>query len=338
MARILLHLLTVWLCLWTPVHAQQVIVESRQTSDAGTVEMVTPGSPSGPERDRGRGRDRYDRTLDSEDDPLDVWIETSSDRYRFDEEVVLRFEASRDARVWIFSQDETGVVRQLLPNAFNRTNVVEGGSTYRIPSRRYDLKAGPPEGRRTLIVAAIDARIPDPLASNYIRWDTRYPFPTVRHLRRTLETLQDAAEQFDSRQGRNDRDGFYFRTDRGRDDRRSDWTRNRLPDSYGETKRVIRFEAPYGSPQPGWDPDPVPTPPPGQQQRYGRLALTSSPTRAEVYVDGKYAGRTPLNVDLLPDRYEILVYKPGYQNYSTTMDIRRQKLSELSVRLAPNNR
>lgn len=318
----------------------QVVYESQPGLGGSSVQVVTPGAPLGPERDRDRGRGRSwgDRTLDNEDDYLDVWIETDSDRYRFDDDVTIRFESSRDARVWIFSQDETGVVRQLLPNAFNRSNVVEAGSTYRIPSRRYDLKAGPPEGRRDIIIAAIDARIADPFSSTYTRWDTRYPFPTVRNLRRTLQTLQDEAERFDSRRIRNDRDGFYFRSETRSLDRRSEWTRNRLPDSYGEARHTIRFETAYGSPDPGWDPNPVPTPPPGQIQKYGRMALTSSPTRAEVYVDGKYVGRTPLQLDLLPDRYEVLVYKPGYQNYSTTMDIRRQKLSELSVRLAPNHR
>jgi hypothetical protein len=255
---------------------------------------------------------------------LDVALLPNRLEYRFGDDVTLNFETSRAARVWIFSIDDEGVTRQLLPNAYNRDNLIDGRDLYRIPSRAYALAAGPPDGRRRLIIAALDARAEPPYEVPE-RWDTRYPYPFVNDLDRRLFHLQRAARDFDWHQGV-----------------RITGDVNAAPPStsYAEDRRTVFFRPPAGTfPQPGgWTDGNIPTPAPGKEHQYGRLSVTSSPTRAEVYLDGRYYGRTPLTVDVRADKYDMLIYRPGYQNYSTTMDVRRQRLSEISVRLTPIRR
>jgi len=253
--------------------------------------------------------------------PLDVALLPNRLEYRFGDDVTLNFQTSRAARVWIFSVDDEGTVRQLLPNAFNRDNLIEGYQLYRIPSRAYALAAGPPDGRRRLIIAALDARAEPPYEVPE-RWDTRYPYPIVNDLDRRIFRLQRAARDFDWQMGMRSA---------------ANQSTTASSPSYAEDRRTIFFNPPPGTfPQPGgWTDGNIPTPVPGKEDQYGRLTVTSSPTRAEVYLDGRYYGRTPLTVDVRADKYDMLIYRPGYQNYSTTMDIRRQRLSEISVRLTP---
>jgi len=52
----------------------------------------------------------------------------------------------------------------------------------------------------------------------------------------------------------------------------------------------------------------------------GSIYFTSSPSYAMVYVDGEYAGTTPLTVsDLTPGSYSVLFYKYNYLNWSDTV-------------------
>lgn len=255
---------------------------------------------------------------------LDVALLPNRLEYRYGDDVILNFETSRAARVWIFSVDDTGLVRQLLPNAYNRDNLIDGREFYRIPSRAYALAAGPPDGKRRLIIAALDARAEPPYQPEE-RWDTRYPYPVVPDLDRRLFHLYRAAMDFDWHMGVRHTADANSRPPTG---------------SYAEDRRTVFFRPPHGTfPQPGGGTEGnIPTPIPGKEYQYGRMTVTSSPTRAEVYLDGRYYGKTPLTVDVREDRYDLLIYRPGYQNYSTTMDIRRQRQSEISVKLSPIRR
>ncbi|MEO7134861.1 MAG: PEGA domain-containing protein, partial [Vicinamibacterales bacterium] len=54
----------------------------------------------------------------------------------------------------------------------------------------------------------------------------------------------------------------------------------------------------------------------------GSLIIDSRPTGAEVTINGKPRGNTPLTVnDLPPGDYSILMAMPGYRNFTTTVRV-----------------
>ncbi len=66
----------------------------------------------------------------------------------------------------------------------------------------------------------------------------------------------------------------------------------------------------------------------------GQLELTSNPADAVVSVDGKYRGRTPLTLGLLPDRdHQIGLTKPGYDPVMQVLSVAADSQQELDINL-----
>jgi hypothetical protein len=68
------------------------------------------------------------------------------------------------------------------------------------------------------------------------------------------------------------------------------------------------------------------------------IYVLSTPSGANVYLDGEYRGTTPTGLSVSPGSHEIKLTKPGYKDYNTTIfigagEIRRiqAKLSEVEV-------
>lgn len=51
------------------------------------------------------------------------------------------------------------------------------------------------------------------------------------------------------------------------------------------------------------------------------LQITSTPSDAQVQIDGTAAGITPLNVMLLAGKHEISIKKPGYSDWNKTLQV-----------------
>ena len=71
------------------------------------------------------------------------------------------------------------------------------------------------------------------------------------------------------------------------------------------------------------------------QPIYGQLTITSKPTGANVMIDNKTAGTTPL---LIPKQligsHNITVSKSGYEDYKGTVSVQKNMMSEFSATLA----
>jgi len=66
----------------------------------------------------------------------------------------------------------------------------------------------------------------------------------------------------------------------------------------------------------------------------GNLALASEPDGATVQVDGEFRGRTPLDLDLTPDReHRIRFTKSGYEPVSQLVELRSAERRALNVKL-----
>jgi hypothetical protein len=70
-----------------------------------------------------------------------------------------------------------------------------------------------------------------------------------------------------------------------------------------------------------------------QQGAYGTLVVTSDPSRAEVFVDGQFAGYTPLRYGLRPGRYDVEVRRDGYTTDRQTVQVRPDRTVEAASRL-----
>ncbi|MEM6580996.1 MAG: PEGA domain-containing protein [Pseudomonadota bacterium] len=58
------------------------------------------------------------------------------------------------------------------------------------------------------------------------------------------------------------------------------------------------------------------------QPAAGMLELSSTPSGANVTLDGEFLGQTPLELELTPDKaHRLAVFKPGYRRYSSTVQL-----------------
>ncbi len=67
---------------------------------------------------------------------------------------------------------------------------------------------------------------------------------------------------------------------------------------------------------------------------YGSADITSSPAMADITLDGKAVGRTPLQLDnLLVGQHKITISKSGYQPYSATVTVAEGRTATISATL-----
>ena len=67
---------------------------------------------------------------------------------------------------------------------------------------------------------------------------------------------------------------------------------------------------------------------------YGSADITSSPAMADITLDGKVVGRTPLQLDnLLVGQHKITISKSGYQPYSATITIAEGRTATVNAAL-----
>lgn len=68
----------------------------------------------------------------------------------------------------------------------------------------------------------------------------------------------------------------------------------------------------------------------------GQITITSQPAGANVTVDGRYLGQTPLEVALRPDKsYEVVLSKVGFQTASRQIDVDADEDISLNTTLEP---
>lgn len=72
-----------------------------------------------------------------------------------------------------------------------------------------------------------------------------------------------------------------------------------------------------------------------QQTQYGRLEVNSSPSSAEVIVDGELMGYTPLSVALTAGQHSLTLRRSGYRDFSTTVRIETAATERVDVNLTP---
>ena len=75
---------------------------------------------------------------------------------------------------------------------------------------------------------------------------------------------------------------------------------------------------------------PIPTP------ILGSLNITSSPIMAEVYIDDKLVGQTPLSIDLIVGKHGVEIGKDGYKSARQSVEVRNGELKDVNLSLIEN--
>ncbi len=65
-------------------------------------------------------------------------------------------------------------------------------------------------------------------------------------------------------------------------------------------------------------------------RRYS-LTVRSSPSRAEVYIDGSYSGRTPLEITLNEGTYDVMLSLSGYEDYQERVRLTTDRIVDASL-------
>ncbi len=72
-----------------------------------------------------------------------------------------------------------------------------------------------------------------------------------------------------------------------------------------------------------------------EQMKNGAISVSSTPSGAQVYLDGAYEGVTPLTISVQPGTYNITLKLPGYKVYSEFITVESGKELNISVALQP---
>lgn len=68
-------------------------------------------------------------------------------------------------------------------------------------------------------------------------------------------------------------------------------------------------------------------------QGTGRIVISTEPSRSKVYIKDVYYGMTPLNLDIEPGVYEIVVKSKGYKESREKVSVRLGQFTELGIDL-----
>lgn len=299
-----------------------------------------------------------------------IEVSTWTDRQNYQEgtDVAIFARASADCWVYVYSTDAQGVTHQLFPNGYDSNNFVRAGTTTRLPSNRYRLVASG-AGWDTIQVIAVSGGTGWQPPPRFTRFESGQPFPVyrggVKEAREDLQkALPPAALRNDTGTEKKAPEGDGTGTgdskrrfpaigndlNGGIVDGPGEGERTTIPGRggcWGEASTQIYVYPVTGSPSnptyPGNPSYPYPGNPyypnPGQptwddhQGKTGTLRVTTSPSRADVFVNGYYQGQTPLTVELPKGYYDITVRKDNYEPYGKQVGINEGKRTSLQLRL-----
>lgn len=208
--------------------------------------------------------------------------------YGVGEPIEIGVRVSEDAYVYLFSISADGEVVQILPNRFDaagRDNFVRANQTTYFPPRgaRYSYIVDPPTGLAKVIAVASKREL-----------DTRTlsSFRSERDFQATSSIGQD---------------GFA---------RALSIVVQPLPQQDWVTSTALYHvgRAPA-------------------QAAYGTLSITSSPANAEVYIDGRFAGFTPLRWGERPGNVTVEVRRDGFETESRRVNVRPGAVTDVGFDL-----
>lgn len=206
--------------------------------------------------------------------------------YRVGEEIRIGVRVDRDAYVYLFSLQPDDSVTQILPNRFSEDNYLRAGETRTYPpsGAGYVFNVDPPTGLSKVVAVASTREL-----------DTR-----------ELARFESGASFATSSIGeRGFQSAFSIVV-------------NPVPQS-GWVTATAYYEAVSGNARPT----------PAQ----ATLAIDSEPRDADVYVDGRYEGTTPLRATTQPGRRTVRIERDGYRTWERTVQVSPGESLRIDARL-----
>lgn len=295
---------------------------------------------------------------------VEVWPDKGNNAsYKVGETITIYFKLTQDAYVYIWDINANGEVRLILPNGYRQDNFFRANIVYSIPAStdKYTLRVAPPYGREVIHVLA--SKVPVNTLEGYRKDLSRDPFPLIPEtpeaftdkVRRNIEIVPTPTQPV---QWTTASAIFYVVSEPSQvlgrlvveskpsgasifiDGRFLGYTPYTGDVSVGS--HSIRLELS------GYQPyettvNITPTKPnkisvtlkpiPYYQ---GALYITSSPSNAEVYINGERKGRTPIKIDKLkPGRYQITILKAGYETFVQYYEVIAGETRNIFVQLYP---
>lgn len=296
-----------------------------------------------------------------------VWVDKDPGKrgtsvYQIGEPIFIYVNVNQDAYVYLFNINADGRIDPILPNAFERDNFLRAGETRRFPPEgaRYRYTVTGPEGEDRIL--AVASKRPLSLGEILDVEANRLRVQGAEGLARALsivveplppkDWVTDVARYYVGRvtapppppspalatlvvDSRPTGAEVYLN---GRLSGRTPLTLQVNPGRQEVELRLAGYQ-PYRvtvNPKPGERVQVfaqlVPEP------RQGTLVISSTPSGAEVYVEGALRGRTPLSLSLPEGRYGVELRLAGYETYRATVQVRRGETTRLDVRLNPVSR
>ncbi|WP_099211176.1 protein kinase domain-containing protein [Thermococcus henrietii] len=69
--------------------------------------------------------------------------------------------------------------------------------------------------------------------------------------------------------------------------------------------------------------------------REGTLIITSTPSNAQILLNGTYLGTTPMKITVKPGKYVLVIMKTGYKNHTEVLDVESNSVITRNVTLTP---
>lgn len=215
---------------------------------------------------------------------------TGNPVYQIGERIQVSVQVNQDAYVYLFSVKSTGEIGLILPNAFDQNNFLRAGETRTFPpatGARYTLDVGGPEGQdRVLAVASRQALSLSQIANIQTG---QVNVQGADNLARALSIVVTPLPQ-------------------------QDWISNVAFFIVGRAAVT-----------------PTPQPQPGT----GTLSVNSMPSGAQVLIEGRVVGNTPLNIVLRPGRVDVELRLGGYQPFRTSVQLRPGETAVVNANLTP---
>jgi hypothetical protein len=322
-------LMMLCLMMLAPLHGQQL---SGTTSEARSSDGRITGG--GIVVEPGGGRTQWGN--------VNVTLSLNRSHIELNDLVAMSIRVNRDSYLFVYTTDEKGVTRQLVPNFYDTNNLVAANSVFRVPSGSYQLRASTPGWQRiTVHAVATNGEAywrPNP---RLMRLSAENPFPVVPMNEAGLKSgLRTSVEQGWATESKSRRGGGLSSPGQGQLQGGGIIVQppGSMPTSPGWGEASARlFVSSTGLRQTNTQGTTTRRNPDSNRPKPGKdsaeLRITSSPAGAELYLDNYFYGSTPITVDIPPEFFRIQVKKSGYRTWERQKQFKKGEKESFSVRL-----
>jgi len=285
---------------------------------------------------------------------LDLWLnKPEGSVYRIGEDLKIYVRANDDCYLYIFDLTADGEFKLIFPNVYSSNNFIRKDQTYTFPDKpSYSFKVSPPEGKEFII--GIISKVPLNIFPGK-KLEALKPGETLeKSVEKAMKTIEKVLIEGDKKNWSQKVTFFYVQraislegkvniqsNPSGANVYLNNVYKGKTPlslsltegsyrvllqlEGYKDYETVIIVEA-------NKEKDYNFTLSP----KYGDLRIESTPSNADVYIDGIYRGKTPLLIrNMLAKTYEIRLRYPGYQDLVQKVEVKEGRENRIVLSLLP---